>query len=110
MEQEPWIDPPMVPEIVRETNPMRTKPPREMFVPNTDNSNKFGKTYLQKQSPWKSKTNTKLMKSESPVPGETQTNSNANLNSHVLSQPNIQDVAPTTGGYNISMVIAANTS
>ena len=78
-----------------------------MFVPNTDNSNKFGKTYLQKQSPSpkKSRVNPKMMKSESPVPGEskTQTNSNANLNS-------ISDIAPTTGGYNISMVIAANTS
>ena len=95
-------------------SPARNKPQREMFFPDTTNSKAFNNTYLSKQSNKMSssprKAKNKLTKNDSPAPpndGKTL----ARDNSHDNSQSNI---SPTTGGgpggYNITNVIAANTS
>ena len=99
---------------LKEPSPPRTKTQREMFVPNTTNSNSFGNTYLQKKSQKHGSSARKAKKdkyaaNESPAqpPSDSkayQTNSNSNIN----SSANIAPVAK--GGYNISHVIAANSS
>ena len=86
-----------------------------MFVPNTTNSNSFGNTYLSKKSQKhgssarKAKKD-KFMANESPAqpPSDSkayQTNSNSNINS-----PPDKNAPVTKVGYNISHVIAANSS
>ena len=89
-------------------SPPRTNHQREMFVPDMTNSNDFGGTYLQKQSsrlgasPQRKGKTMKLTKTDSPAQPP--------IKSHTNSQSNITSVAPTSVTYNISHVIAAQTS